>query len=246
MALVFEYILRREVYARLVGARNDLDTQDRIALIDGVEESEGLAATSMNLSDAYGNGLLVLADDDNEGDHTNYKMVAWKDLAASLGLKDGPAHDSTDDITSGAITVSASVETTPVETYGDAADDPVVWVHPESPELSVIIGAQKKRGLNVYDLSGNLLQSLVDGRMNNVDLRYGFRLGDKAVRHSASNSVFIHLGNSKGVLCLFKVIHDGFRVWLLSILMCLLQGQHRCKLTVHGFQYGFCNHILNT
>ena len=189
---------RLHIYDLLTHEQIGTISIDAGALIDGVEESEGLAATSMNLSDAYGNGLLVLADDDNEGDHTNYKMVAWKDLAASLGLKDGPAHDSTDDITSGAITVSASVETTPVETYGDAADDPVVWVHPESPELSVIIGAQKKRGLNVYDLSGNLLQSLVDGRMNNVDLRYGFRLGDKAVdvltaSNRSSDSISIYL-----------------------------------------------------
>jgi 3-phytase len=44
-----------------------------------------------------------------------------------------------------------------------------------------LIGAQKQRGLYVYDLAGKTLQVLPDGRMNNVDLRDGFRLGDSTV-----------------------------------------------------------------
>jgi len=83
--------------------------------------------------------------------------------------------------TSDAITVSAVVETDPVMNFGDAADDPAIWVHPQDPELSVIIGSQKKHGINVYDLSGKLIQSRADGRINNVDLRYGFQLGDRTV-----------------------------------------------------------------
>lgn len=65
-------------------------------------------------------------------------------------------------------------ETTPVDGAGDAADDPAIWVHPEDPSQSLVIGTDKQRGLNVYDLDGRLLQALPDGRMNNVDLRDGF------------------------------------------------------------------------
>lgn len=77
--------------------------------------------------------------------------------------------------------VQPTVQTVPVQTEGDAADDPAVWVHPSSPERSTIIGTDKTRGLLVYDLAGRLLQDIPDGRMNNVDVVYGFTLGDRTV-----------------------------------------------------------------
>jgi 3-phytase len=49
------------------------------------------------------------------------------------------------------------------------------------PHLSLIIGTDKKSGLNVYRLDGSLRQSLPVGRMNNVDLRDGFELDDSRV-----------------------------------------------------------------
>lgn len=77
--------------------------------------------------------------------------------------------------------VSADGETESMTTDGDVADDPVIWVNPENPYKSLIIGTNKKGGgLEVYDLSGKRIQSLVDGKFNNVDLRYGMRLGGKA------------------------------------------------------------------
>lgn len=77
---------------------------------------------------------------------------------------------------SGAKPVFASVETEPVTNTGDAADDPAIWIHPSDPSRSLVIGTDKKQGLDVYDLNGKRVQSLPDGRMNNVDLRYGFQL----------------------------------------------------------------------
>jgi 3-phytase len=80
-----------------------------------------------------------------------------------------------------AAVVGATVETDPVPHRGDAADDPAIWVHPTDPSLSTIIGTDKQGGLAVYDLSGKQLQYLPDGKMNNVDLRYNFPLGGRAV-----------------------------------------------------------------
>jgi len=77
--------------------------------------------------------------------------------------------------------VAATVETTPVPSSGDAADDMVVWVHPTTPSASIVIGTDKHAGLAVYDLTGSQLQFLPDGDLNNVDLRYGFRLGSAEV-----------------------------------------------------------------
>ncbi|MDA0680996.1 MAG: phytase [Proteobacteria bacterium] len=149
--------------------------------IDGVQESEGLTATSMSLGDALPDGILVLADDDNEADNTNFKVVAWRDIASALELPQAFPFDPTEEKSHSIAIVSPSGQTDPVTTFGDAADDPAIWVHPDDPSLSVIIGTQKKLGINVYDLSGRQLQSLADGRINNADIRYGFMLGGESV-----------------------------------------------------------------
>ena len=149
--------------------------------IGAVDESEGLAATGLALSPAFGNGLLVLTDDDNGSENTNYKMLPWSAVLTALELPGGAGRDPRTGAAPATATVLPSVETEPVASHGDAADDPAIWVHPEHPELSVVIGSQKKRGINVYDLGGRLLQSRPDGRINNVDLRYGFPLGGGSV-----------------------------------------------------------------
>jgi 3-phytase len=79
--------------------------------------------------------------------------------------------------------VQATVETDPVPSNDDAADDPCIWIHPTDPSLSTIIGTHKKAGagLLVYDLEGNELQRVDCGRTNNVDLRYNFPLGGDTV-----------------------------------------------------------------
>lgn len=62
----------------------------------------------------------------------------------------------------------------------DAADDPAVWINRANPELSLVIGTDKTAqhgGLGVYTLEGELLQFVQDGRMNNVDVRYGLPTG---------------------------------------------------------------------
>ncbi len=94
--------------------------------------------------------------------------------------------------------VSATVETTPIQKAGDSADDPAIWVNPHDPAQSLVIGTNKKGGLVVYDLSGKELQYLKDGRMNNVDVRSGFRLGTETVAlvtagNRSNNSIAIYV-----------------------------------------------------
>jgi myo-inositol-hexaphosphate 3-phosphohydrolase len=56
-------------------------------------------------------------------------------------------------------------------TAGDA-DDPALWIHPDDPRLSRIIGTDKGAGIFVFDLAGRLVQQLGQGtRVNNVDVR---------------------------------------------------------------------------
>ncbi len=79
-------------------------------------------------------------------------------------------------------------ETEPVSTPNDAADDPAIWVHPQDPLKSLVIGTDKQRGLHVYDLDGQLLQTLPDGRMNNVDIRDGFVVDGRAMALVAASN----------------------------------------------------------
>lgn len=78
------------------------------------------------------------------------------------------------------VAVTASVETEPVPNPRDAADDPLIFIHPTDPALSLVMGNDKRGAYEVYDLRGKRLQSLsVD--VANTDLRYNFPLGGERV-----------------------------------------------------------------
>ncbi len=63
------------------------------------------------------------------------------------------------------------------------ADDPAIYVNATNSADSLVLTSVKNAGLRVYDLSGNLLQTVNPGdiRYNNIDLQYGFKLGDQSV-----------------------------------------------------------------
>jgi len=93
-----------------------------------------------------------------------------------------------------AIELQPIYETDVVENYGDAADDPAIWVNKNNPSKSVIIGTNKKGSLNTYNLQGELVASHKVGRVNNVGVAYDWTpQHDIAVasnRSSNSMSVF--------------------------------------------------------
>jgi 3-phytase len=66
------------------------------------------------------------------------------------------------------ISVTATAETE--GTRGDA-DDPAIWVDPQDPARSLILGTDKTQGLFLYGLDGAVRQVLPDGELNNVDVR---------------------------------------------------------------------------
>jgi 3-phytase len=67
--------------------------------------------------------------------------------------------------------VTAKVETAPVGTLDDAADDPAIWRNMADPAASLIVATDKRAAIHVYDLAGNKLHSAPSPRLNNVDLR---------------------------------------------------------------------------
>ncbi|UPT62649.1 MAG: phytase [Hyphomonadaceae bacterium JAD_PAG50586_4] len=157
------------------------------ASVDSVEAAGGLNASSFAFSARFAQGALVATDDENDGG-TNYKLISWADIAGALNLSAGTAQDPRTPPQSSMAIVHPLTETTPVETDGDSADDPAIWVDRNDPTRSIVIGTQKQSGLYVYDLQGRVLQFLPDGRMNNVDVRDNFRLGSQAVSLVAASN----------------------------------------------------------
>lgn len=86
------------------------------------------------------------------------------------------------------VKVEAKEETDAVASAGDAADDPAIWVHPHDSEKSKIIGTNKEEGISVYNLKGKQLYSYNFGKLNNVDVRYGFPIGGKKIDIAAASN----------------------------------------------------------
>jgi len=137
--------------------------------VDGVDNAGALSA---------GGGYLALADEDNGDDATNFKLVSMTTIADAFGFSKLKASEGEDPTAKFAL-VKPSLETAPVADGGDAADDPAIWVHPTDPAKSLIIGTNKQGGLYSYTLDGKVHQYLEVGRVNNVDVRYGVKLGDR-------------------------------------------------------------------
>jgi 3-phytase len=74
-----------------------------------------------------------------------------------------------------AVSVVPSIETV----AASGADDVAIWIHPTDTSKSVIIGTAKTsaNSVRVYSLSGTQLQTVSSAEVNNIDLRYNFRLG---------------------------------------------------------------------
>ncbi len=128
--------------------------------LDGLTEPERLSVRSS------AEGLELLLQDDDNGRFYQGRL-AW--AAQPLALP--PTLPN----------VAPLRQSEPVGRHGDAADDPAIWVHPQDPSRSRVLGTNKKQGLLAYDLDGTLVQDLPVGRLNNVDLRAGFDLAGETV-----------------------------------------------------------------
>ena len=102
--------------------------------------------------------------------------------------KESKPTDDTSNNTTLFHSVTAIVQTAPVSSEADAADDPSIWVHPSHPEKSLLITTNKKNGIDIYDLNGQLQNSQPLGKLNNVDIRYNFILGSDTIDIAAASN----------------------------------------------------------
>lgn len=128
--------------------------------LPGLKEPENLALRPTN------KGLQILLRDDDDG-RLYQGELDWQPMPVP--------------VPSVLPNVKALSQSDPVGRQGDAADDPAIWIHPQQPSLSRVLGTNKKQGLLAYDLQGKLLQDLPVGRLNNVDVRPNFKLGQQTV-----------------------------------------------------------------
>ena len=87
------------------------------------------------------------------------------------------------------------------------ADDPAVYVNATDAAKSLVVTSVKNGGLRIYDLAGNLLQTINPSnpniRYNNVDLQYGFTLGGQKV------DIAVASDRNNDKLAIFKIDGNG-------------------------------------
>ncbi|WP_010135304.1 phytase [Ochrovirga pacifica] len=134
--------------------------------------------------------------------------------------------------------VKAALETTPVATKEDAADDICIWIHPNTLEQSTIIGTNKKQGLCVYNLQGELRYNYPVGKVNNVDIRYQVNINGKkmavvAASNRTNNSITLHKVNLNGTL--ENIVHSPLKSELEEIYgLCMYQQNEQLFVFVSG------------
>ncbi len=104
-------------------------------------------------------------------------------MAVLLSACQSEKTDETEIIRSNNDTIKPYIITDPVN---HDTDDPAIWVHPDDPSKSLIIGTDKDAdgALYVFDLDGKTIDSLVVRnlrRPNNVDVAYGLSIGEQKV-----------------------------------------------------------------
>ncbi|MEH2246327.1 phytase [Nostoc sp.] len=152
----------------------------------GVDNIEGITF-GPKLAD--GRQSIVLVSDNNFGS-TQYTQILT--LGADLVPTAAPRLETRPDL--------FDDPALPTSQRADA-DDPAIYVNATNSADSLVLTSVKNAGLRVYDLSGNLLQTVNPGgiRYNNIDLQYGFKLGNQSVDIAVASD----RGNDK--LAIFKI-----------------------------------------
>ncbi|MBN3870015.1 MAG: phytase [Nostoc sp. JL33] len=171
---------------RLLLNLNDLNLPTDPNHPTGVDNIEGITF-GPKLAD--GRQSIVLVSDNNFG-NTQYTQILT--LGADLVPTAAPTVETRPDL--------FDDPALPTSQRADA-DDPAIYVNATNAADSLVLTSVKNAGLRVYDLSGNLLQTVNPGgiRYNNIDLQYGFKLGNQSVDIAVASD----RGNDK--LAIFKI-----------------------------------------
>lgn len=133
--------------------------------------------------------------------------------------------------------IQPSMETEPVARFGDAADDPEIWLNAQNAANSKILTTDKTYGLNVYNLKGNLTQTIASGRINNIDISYGANWQNETFDLAAASN------RTHNSISLYKIKAEGEVVELADIPTNLSEVYGLCsyKSPKSGHFYVFIN-----
>src|SRR5262245_7007253 len=78
------------------------------------------------------------------------------------------------------VKVAPVAATDPPVHPADKVDDPAIWLHPTDPERSLMLGTNKKEGVEVYSVDGRR-RTIVGAGLgpNKIDVRYGIEVAGK-------------------------------------------------------------------
>ncbi|MEA5504628.1 5'/3'-nucleotidase SurE [Halotia wernerae UHCC 0503] len=174
---------------RLLLNLNDLNLPTDANHPTGVDNIEGITF-GPKLAD--GSQSIVLVSDNN---FNNSQFTQILTLDADLVPTAIPTLETRPDLFDDEDPAQA-----PVDQNADA-DDPAIYINASNSADSLVLTSVKNAGLRVYDLSGKLLQTINPGdiRYNNIDLQYGFKLGNQTIDIAVASD----RGNDK--LAIFKI-----------------------------------------
>lgn len=191
--------------------------------------------------------ISLIVDDDVSGNvysaelPTNLSAAYFNDGCLSNENETGASKDS-DFFKYSRANVLPSAETQPVQNYGDAADDPAIWVNEQAPSQSRIVGTDKKGALNTYDLLGKQRQSLAVGRVNNVDV--GYKVAVNSVNSSGVKrftDIAVASNRSHNSLSVFDIDKNGNVIHLGEIKTTLSDIYGMCLFVNDGIAHVFAN-----
>ena len=151
-----------------------------------------------------GSQSLIVASDNNFSDTQKTQFIAL-----GLDLNTTP-------------TVLPTVETpntinndeTPEGVLKGDSDDPAIWVNPNNPEESIVIGTLKDGGLATFNLKGEVQQTIPPGkfgnvRYNNVDIIYNFPFASMMVGYEPKIDIAIASDRANDSLAIFTISENG-------------------------------------
>jgi len=115
------------------------------------------------------------------------------------------------------LTQDSEAATTPLQ--GDS-DDPAIWVHPSNPDESLVIATLKDGGAVVFDLQGEIVQTITPAdvdpsfefgeiRYNNVDIVYNLELPSQVAGESTPTDVAVFSDRANDTLAIFGIDPDS-------------------------------------
>ncbi len=195
-----------EPYGALTGEIKDLSILSDGRLLISLPDMAKLLVLQRT-NDTWQSSWLSLDKNSTPESATSYlsRNIIWFDKETDSYIEENidlPNYDS--NYQSVVIAeVMAKRQTAPVSHFGDAADDPAIWPNYQSPQNSKILATDKTAGLYVYGLDGSSEQFIASGRVNNVDISFGFNWQGKQVDLAAAsnrtlNSISLYAINSAG------------------------------------------------